>query len=161
IRNTVAMISSALSIARDRGPESAEAQEMFDIAAKEAGRLEKLTTDFLAYARPRSLLTQRSDIADSIGYIADICRAHAAGVSVAIQTDAPDGLWAEVDGGQLQQALLNLAMNAIQASLPGSSVLLRGRRDHDWIRIDVENNHGPIPAESAERIFEPFFTTRP
>jgi signal transduction histidine kinase len=61
----------------------------------------------------------------------------------------------------LQQALLNLAMNAIEASPSGAAVVLRGRRDNDRIRIEIENSHGPIPADAVGCIFEPFFTTKP
>jgi signal transduction histidine kinase len=161
IRNPVAMISSALTTAFSRPVDSAESQEMFEIAAKEASRLEKLTTDFLAYARPRSPAKERGDVADSIGYIADVCRPRATERAVAIRTETPDGLWAHIDGGQLQQALLNLAMNAIEASPAGAAVVLRGRRDNDRIRIEIENSHGPIPADSVGCIFEPFFTTKP
>ncbi len=161
IRNPVAMISSALTTAFSRPLDSAESQEMFEIAAKEASRLEKLTTDFLAYARPRSPAKQRGDVADSIGYIADVCRPRATEKTVAVRTETPDGLWADIDGGQLQQALLNLAMNAIEASPSGAAVVLRGKRDNDCIRIEIENSHGPIPADAVGCIFEPFFTTKP
>ena len=136
IRNPVAMISSALTTAFNRELYSAESQEMFKIAAKEASRLEKLTADFLAYARPRAPSKERGDVADSIEYIADICRPRAAEVAVAIHTEGSDGLWADLDGGQLQQALLNLVMNAVEASPSGAMVVLRGRRDREWIRIE-------------------------
>jgi signal transduction histidine kinase len=160
IRNPVAMISSSLATAFNRGLDSTERQEMFEIAAKEASRLERLTTDFLAYARPRSPSRQRSDVADSIGYIADICRPRAAERSVAIHTEGADGLWADIDGGQLQQALLNLAMNAVEASRSGAVVVLRGRDHQDHIRIEIENSQGPIQADAVGCIYEPFFTTK-
>jgi signal transduction histidine kinase len=161
IRNPVAMISSALTTAFSRGTDSVESKEMFDIAAKEAFRLERLTTDFLVYAGPRPPVKERGDVADSIGYIADVCGPRATERAVAIRTETPDELWADIDGGQLQQALLNLAMNAIEASPSGSVVVLRGRRDKDRIRIEIENSHGPIPGDAVGRIFEPFFTTKP
>ena len=162
IRNPVAMISSAMTTAFSRGVDSAESQEMFDIAAKEASRLEKLTTDFLAYARPRSPVKERADVADSIAYIADVCRPRGDGErAVAIHTEICEGLWADIDGGQLQQALLNLAMNAIEASPSGAAVVLRVTRDNDRIRIEIENSLGPIPADAVGCIFEPFFTTKP
>jgi two-component system, NtrC family, sensor histidine kinase HydH len=161
IRNPVAMISSALTTAFNRGMDSEERQEMFEIAAKEASRLEKLTTDFLAYARPRSPSKERGDVGDSIEYIADICRPRAAARAVDIHAEAPDGLWADIDGGQIQQALLNLAMNAIEASPSGAMVVLRGTRENGRIRIEVENTRGPIAADAVGCIFEPFFTTKP
>jgi signal transduction histidine kinase len=161
IRNPVAMISSALTTAVNRGPDSPEGREMFDIAATEAFRLEKLTTDFLTYARPRSLSRQRCDVADSIAYIADVCRPRATETGVAIRREGPDELWAEVDSGLLQQALLNLSKNAIEASPSGAEVMLRGVRDDNRLRIEIENRGGSIPSASAENIFEPFFTTKP
>jgi len=161
IRNPVAMISSALATARNGvlGPQ--ERQEMFEIAANEASRLEKLTTDFLAYARPKPPAKQLGDLAESIVYIADVCRPHACAKSVTIRTDAPDGLCAKVDSGQIQQALLNLVMNAIEASPSGAVVALCGKRDDGVIRVDIENMNGPIPGGAVEHVFEPFFTTKP
>jgi signal transduction histidine kinase len=161
IRNPVAMISSALTTAFSRGPNSPEGREMFDIAATEACRLEKLTTDFLTYARPRSLSRQRCDVADSIAYIADVCRPHATETGITIRREGPDDLWADVDSGLLQQALLNLSKNAIEASPRGAEVMLRGVNDNNRLRIDIENRGGSIPSTSAENIFEPFFTTKP
>lgn len=161
IRNPVAMISSALATGFKRGPDSPESREMFDIAAREASRLEKLTTDFLAYARPRSPSKQRCDVADSIAYVADVCRPRAAETGIAIRKECPDELWADVDSGQLQQALLNLAMNAIEASPSGAAVKLRGLRADNSLGIEIENSGGPIPADAVTHIFEPFFTTKP
>lgn len=161
IRNPVAMIASALKTAAGHPLDSAESREMFDIASKEAARLERLTTDFLTYAKPRLPAKQRNDIADSIAYIAGICRPRAAEAGVNVCSESPEGLWAHVDGGQLQQALLNLAMNAIEASPAGATVVLRGRREIDHLRIEVENAHGPIPPSAIGCIFEPFFTTKP
>ena len=61
----------------------------------------------------------------------------------------------------MQQAILNLAMNAIEASPAGGVVVLRGKRDSGRIRVEVENRNGPIPAEAVASIFEPFFTAKP
>ena len=161
IRNPVAMISSALATAFRGEMEAAQRQEMFEIAAKEASRLEKLTGDFLAYARPRTPVKQPDDLDGSVGYVADICRARAAERAVTIEVDVPGGLKADMDSGQVQQALLNLVMNAVEASPSGGIVKLRGSRDDGSVRIDVENGNGPISDEAVERIFEPFFTTKP
>lgn len=161
IRNPVAMISSALATGLNEALTPADRQEMFEIAAKEASRLEKLTTDFLAYARPRPPEKHPTDLAESVLYVADICRPRAAEKSVTIDAMASDELSADSDAGQVQQALLNLVMNAVEASSPGGVVRVRGRRDADMIRVDIEDGDKPIPKEAVEHIFEPFFTTKP
>ncbi len=162
IRNPVAMISSALSTAVGCAVDAKEREEMFEIAAKEAGRLERLTTDFLTYARPRPAQKAPAAALDVVAYTAELCRPHAWGSGVEIAVDAPAGLVVEVDLGQIQQALLNLTMNAVQACPAGNTVILRASSLRDGVaRFEVENPGAAIPREAASQIFEPFFTTRP
>jgi signal transduction histidine kinase len=161
IRNPVAMISSSLSMARKCSLKSEQRDEMCEIAAREADRLEKLTTDFLTYARPRRPETSPTAVYDTLAYVASVCRAHASDRQVAIEVDAPDSLEAELDPPQIQQALLNLVMNAVDASPCGGTVRLKS----DWdgfseVKISVTNSGAPISDAVLQRIFEPFFTTK-
>lgn len=161
IRNPVAMISSSLATATSPGLEVSDRQEMFVIAAKEAARLEALTSEFLNYARPRPPSLVPSSVSDTVGYVAEICRAHAAQQGVELCVDTPDGLYVEMDPTQIQQALLNLVMNAVEASPAQQTVYLRAQGNGGrGLRIDVENRGTPVPAPALPRIFEPFFTTK-
>ncbi len=161
IRNPVAMISSSLATATRGGLDPAEREEMFSIAARESDRLVTLTTDFLAYARPRPPLIAAHAIADTLDYVASICRAHASqkGVEIAV-SDAGD-LQIAADAAQIQQALLNLVMNAIEASPNHGVVSLRVRTGMGAVAIEIENAGEAIPDSALSRIFEPFFTTKP
>ncbi len=162
IRNPVAMISSSLATAMRAGQDESERTEMFAIAAKEVARLERLTTDFLVYARPRPPQTARADLADLLNYTATVARAHAAKKGVAIDVAAQKNLAAEFDPSQIQQALLNLLINAVEACGRGDAVGLTAERNRgkNSIRIDVTDSAQPIPEESVNRIFEPLFTTK-
>ena len=162
IRNPVAMISSSLATAMRKGQDPAERSEMFAIAAKEAARLERLTTDFLVYARPRALQLSRADLSDMLNYVATVARAHAANKDVAIYVAENSDLQADLDPSQIQQALLNLLLNAVDACGRGDSVCLQAEKSgsEDVIRIDVIDPVGPIPEETVARIFEPLFTTK-
>ena len=161
IRNPVAMISSALATAMNRSLSPADRQELFEIAGTEASRLEKLTTDFLVYARPLPPVKRPADMAEFIAYVGEICRHRGEEKAVTVLVEVPGALHANMDGDQLQRALLNLVMNGIEASPVGGIVSLRGTRDNGVIRVDVENSNGPIPPDTVNRIFEPFFTTKP
>jgi signal transduction histidine kinase len=159
IRNPVAMISSSLALAKRSRFEQQD--EMCEIAAREALRLEKLTTDFLSYARPRRPETTPNLVHDTLAYVASVCRAHAGDKHVKIEVDAPESLQAEVDPPQIQQALLNLVMNAVDASTPGGMVRLKADcDDFSDVQIWVTNNGAPIPEHMVSRVFEPFFTTK-
>ncbi len=162
IRNPVAMISSSLATVTRPGQDDADREEMFAIAAKEASRLERLTTDFLLYARPRAAQLEAGNLADTLNYVAAVARAHAANEGVDIDVSVDGELEGEFDSNQIQQALLNLVLNAIDACDDGDAVSLNAHRNRNGlIRIDVVDPAGPIPSETVERIFEPLFTTKP
>ena len=161
IRNPVAMISSSLATATRPGLDEAEREEMFAIAAKEAQRLERLTTDFLVYARPRSVQVAPVNVADTLNYVATVARAHAANEGVAIDVAVDSNLEGEFDANQMHQALLNLVLNAIDACHRGDQVKLNAQTNGNGsIRIDVVDPAGPIPPEIVPNIFEPLFTTK-
>ncbi|HEV2170640.1 MAG TPA: HAMP domain-containing sensor histidine kinase, partial [Candidatus Binatus sp.] len=161
IRNPVAMISSSLATATRLDQDESEREEMFSIAAKEAQRLERLTSDFLTYARPRPVRIAPTNVADTLNYVATVARAHAANEGVAIDVSADSKLEAEFDATQMHQALLNLVLNAIDACHRGDQVKLTAQRNgNGTIRIDVVDPVGPIPADIVGRIFEPLFTTK-
>jgi signal transduction histidine kinase len=160
IRNPVAMIAS--SIATGKQLTGAEREEMFAIAADEANRLSNLTTEFLDYARPRRLSLSEMGVSDVVGYVADASRAHASKKGVHFELDVPAELTVCTDGTQLQQALMNLLLNAVDASPTNAQILIRVHDNNEGrIHIDIENAGAAITEPALSRIFEPFFTTKP
>ena len=77
IRNPVAMISSSLATAIRGQLEPAQRERMFEIASIQAARLEKLTNDFLSYAKPRTPAITHNNAADVLAYVAELSKAHA------------------------------------------------------------------------------------
>lgn len=161
IRNPVAMISSALATAGFSVSDPGEREEMFSIAAREARRLENLTTDFLTYARPAPPQRSPASISDVVGHVADVTRMRAADRAVEICYQPGAEICADVDGAQVEGALLNLSLNALDATPDGGRVELRAALDDGIVSIEVENSGQAIPAENLNRLFEPFFTTKP
>lgn len=161
IRNPVAMISSALATAEFSVSDADEREEMFSIAAREARRLENLTTDFLSYARPSPLQRALISISDVVGHIADVTRMRAAERSIEICYRPGEEIYADVDGAQVEGALLNLSLNALDATPDGGRVELRTAAREGVVSIDVENSGQAIAPENVNRLFEPFFTTKP
>jgi signal transduction histidine kinase len=71
----------------------------------------------------------------------------------------PPGLHARVDESELQHALVNLVLNAVQACQPGGTVTLSAERD-DLLRVRVTDDGCGIAPEERKRIFEPFVSLR-
>jgi len=161
IRNPVAMIASSLATAAYPASDSREREEMFAIAARKVKRLESLTTDFLTYARPSAPQRSLMSIGDIVRHIADVTKMRAADRSIEVICQTGEETFAEIDGAQIEGALLNLSLNALDATPAGGRVKLQIRGDESMVYLDVENSGRAIPDLNLTRVFEPFFTTKP
>lgn len=159
VRNPVSMIASAVATARrpDTAPELRA--EVFDILVQESQRLQRLTEDFLIYARERPPQLRRSSLAEALGLVAGLVRPRAEQLGVAIQSECEDAP-VFLDPFQVQQALLNLTMNALDATKGGGAVRLSARADARGAVFAIENTGAALAAHVVARLGEPFFTTK-
>ncbi len=160
IRNPVAIISSAIEAAASANLSLEEREDMSKVALTEARRLEKLTTDFLSYAQPGDLPHTEVDVFTLVGYIASIAKAQALGKHVSISLNIEGGCLLYGNQDQLQQALLNLMRNAIDAAPEGGQVSVECQPSEDRVRITIDNQGPMIPEYAVPKIFEPFFTAK-
>lgn len=161
IRNPVTMIASSVRLMNERKPDDPVAGEMREIVLSESGRLEKLTTDFLSYAHLREPEKKKLSLSHTLSYVADVARARAAELGRIIRVGPPADGDLLADPSQLYQALLDLIVNALEASPDGGTVSLGVSRAPGRVVLFVENAGDPIPCDAAARLFEPFFSTKP
>jgi signal transduction histidine kinase len=160
IRNPVAIISSALEASASDAFSAEDQVEMSQVAVAEARRLERLTTDFLTYAQPGISPFDQIDAVALAGYILSIARAQALNKRIKFNFVADGDCLLYGNEGQLQQALLNLLLNAVDASPDFGHVSVEVKQCAKGIRIAIENEGPPIPSEAVPQIFEPFFTAK-
>ncbi|MBK8811158.1 MAG: HAMP domain-containing histidine kinase [Acidobacteria bacterium] len=158
IRNPVAMIASSLDLALKQPADSPLRAEMFEIATQESKRLEVLTGDFLAFARTKPPETADCDSQETVEYIGGLARARLAehGIELLIENSSPCVL--RCDASQIRQALLNLVLNAADATPSGGKVIVGFAPTATFY---VENTGPAIDPKTADSIFEPFYTTKP
>ena len=161
IRNPVAMIRTALAATRrtDATPESRD--EFFSILAQESLRLERLTEDFLAYARQRRPERRKVEIATALGSAAGLVQARIEEAGLELEVAPSVDRMASLDPFLVQQALLNLLINAIDATPRGRRIRLGVRHEAGGVVFFVENEGDAIPPPVTARLGEPFFTTKP
>jgi signal transduction histidine kinase len=161
IRNPLASIEGAAAVVQRERESEDRRREFLDIIQKECRRLNQLLTSFLSFARPSppDLKTVEIDgLLDSV-----IVLAQHAGETRRwdLKKQIQPGLSRLVcDPEQLKQVLLNLVMNAIQATPQGGTVVLAAREDGNKVTIDVHDQGCGISADSLDRVFDPFFTTK-
>ncbi|HUV96302.1 MAG TPA: HAMP domain-containing sensor histidine kinase [Acidobacteriaceae bacterium] len=163
IRNPVAIISGALEAAESATFGEAEREEMSRVAMVEARRLEKLASDFLSYAQISSEPFEPLDLGTLAGYVEAVVRVQAMSkrLRVNLRMDTVELCIVRGNEGQLQQVLLNLMRNAVDAAPEGSTI---GVQVHPCEAgeavITIENEGQAIPDSVVPRIFEPFFTNK-
>jgi two-component system NtrC family sensor kinase len=133
--------------------------------AEESERAARIVRNLLAFARRQSAARAEQDIADVMNRVLALrsyeFRLSAIDLETRFEPNLPPVLG---DGGQLQQALLNLLLNAEQAmrsrSIRRLSVAARGVPEADAIEVSINDTGHGIADENLRRIFDPFFTTR-
>lgn len=162
IRNPLASIAGAVRLLR-RTVQPVEKQvECLDIIEKESQRLNRLLTRFLDFAKPRPPHFQPVDVGAVVDTVITLA-AHGLGLAgVELRREIEPSLpFPECDAEQLQQVLLNLTLNAIQASSESSEVTLAARRGPgDEIVIEVRDQGSGVSPENIDHLFDPFFTTK-
>jgi two-component system sensor histidine kinase HydH len=161
IRNPLASISGAAGILA-RGQVSVEARsECLEILTKESQRLNKLLTNFLDFARPRLPRFQRADPLELVQSVTALAQHTASRQGVNLQLFSEgEPREIECDPEQIKQLLLNLILNAIQATDGEATVAVRTSFTEDSVCVDVCDRGAGIAAEDRDRIFDPFFTTK-
>jgi len=160
IRNPVSMISSSLLTAKKTELDEGERKEMYAIAEQESKRLELLTSDFLTFARPSLPVRLPTLLFDLLSYVAAVSKAHAANRGITIALELSREISVDIDSPLVEAALLNLVINAIDATPEGGTIRLGASLEEDIARIDIQNSGFPIPDSTRAQMFEPFFTTK-
>jgi signal transduction histidine kinase/DNA-binding response OmpR family regulator len=133
--------------------------------AEESERAAKIVRNLLAFARRQSAERAEQDIADVMNRVLSLRAYEFRLNAIELETDFEPGLPQVLgDGGQLQQALLNLLLNAEQAmrARPVRKIRVGARHvaESDAVELFVTDSGHGIPDENLRRIFDPFFTTR-
>jgi two-component system sensor histidine kinase PilS (NtrC family) len=156
LRNPLAAIMGSVELLREGGD-----ARLLDIVLREAGRLEKLVEQFLAFARPAEPRRTRMDLCDTAAEALDLFAHDPLSARTRIQRDLrPAPTMGDPD--QIRQVLWNLIRNAAQAIEPrGGEIRIATRADGPGDAVLVVEDDGPgIAPADRERIFLPFYSTR-
>jgi two-component system, NtrC family, sensor histidine kinase HydH len=160
VKNPLAAIK-ALSAHMARNASDTKSAERLAIVAAEADRLQAIVNGFLSFSRGLEELkpaaTQPHEVARELAVLLET-RAEDAGVT--LHVGGNESLMIEADARKLRQALLNIVLNAIQASPRGSTVAIDVVSEGEGARVTVrDDGHGMTP-EVLDRIRKPHFTTK-
>jgi signal transduction histidine kinase len=160
LRHPLASIGGALEIIESRARQDSPEAEFSRLAMSEVRRLELLVWEFLRYARPHQPDLRVTSVDDVTVQAVTLLRVEAERAGVELTLDSCGETQARIDPLQIEQVLLNITLNAIQASARGARVTMRVRQTSNDVYVEVEDQGVGISSEHLSRVFEPFFTTR-
>ncbi len=177
--NLLAIVLGNAELLEERIPADSPDQPFLKTLISAALRGAELTQQLLAFSRKQMLNPKVTDLSELVDKMAGMLT-RVLGEDIKVKTVFDDKMWrCNVDQGQLENAILNLAINArdainsanagegkltieivnatVESGMPGSQEeIVPG----EYITLAISDNGTGIPAEILDRIFEPFFTTK-
>lgn len=148
------------------GLEPQEQRDFLERMKKETERINRVLRQLLDFARPAAAPRDQApeapgSVAESVEDVTALLRPHKAfrdvEVSVAVDPDLP---LVAFPRSQLVQVLLNLMLNAADATGPGGKIEVRAHASELGVRVEVQDNGPGIRDDVKDRLFEPFVTTK-
>jgi PAS domain S-box-containing protein len=183
IRNPLGAMKGFSEILQKKLSKNPEAKEMVEDIASEIEILNKIVTNFLVFAKPTTVDSQRTNLSEAIEGVLPLIENEAQKKNIQLVFDQKKDVYLRLDVEQFRRALLNLALNAIQASpakeevrievngfsrpelivylnQSGFSSLKPVETEGSWAMIRVLDRGPGIQRENFKKLFTPFFTTK-
>jgi signal transduction histidine kinase len=163
IRNPLGIIKSTADVLNSKYNSKENPDELFEFIPSEVRRLNRLVSDFLTFARDREIQPLANDLINTVQKSLSSLDDELRHANVNLQTEFDDLPPVQHDEDAVNQVLLNLTLNGIQAMNGGGEMVVRVKKDsrkgRALARVEVQDSGCGIDG-NLEKIFEPFYTTK-
>jgi len=162
IRNPLSALDIHAQLLEEDVPDGSEARKRVGIIRAETHRLNLIVENFIRFARHTALDTRPTQMGEHIENVMHLIDSEAADRNItighsALRRDLPLVM---ADPNHLEQAFLNIVLNAVQSMPGGGRLTLASRLYAGYVECVISNTGPEIPVEVRGRIFELFFTTK-
>jgi len=167
VRNPLSSIKGFATLLGSKFKEGSKEHEASDLLVQEAERLNRSITELLNYARPTTLRKEPVNIGEMVDLSLKLISSDAQALGVTISLDIePDLPAVSVDRDRINQVLLNLYLNGLQAmenSAEGKELKVSVHHDKEnkMLVIEVQDTGCGIPRDDLDKVLDPYFTTKP
>ena len=162
IKNPLASIKGALEIIGDEVTSPEDRREFTETAVKEVRRIDGTISEFLEFARPRQGRFEKLDLSGTLRTSLKQVEMHASKAGLQLVNRIKDDVHINGDREKIHQVILNLLLNAIQASAAGSAIEIHLKNGAAETAVMTIRDHGKgMTPEERARVFEPFYSTKP
>ena len=161
LRNPLSSIKGLAVLLQSHLSASGKDAETAEMLVKEVERLNRSIGELLDYAKPGQLKREPTAIAEVIRKTVSLIQVDAESYGISITLGLADDLPpVQIDPDKLNQVLLNLLLNALQAMPDGGELSVRTAREGRMLVIAITDSGVGISPENLQRVFDPYFTTK-
>ena len=164
IRNPLVAIKTFLDLLPKRYRDKEFRGDFLKLTTAEVDRIDTLVTGLLNFARPSQPTVQKNNVNQVIEEVISLMAAEAKKKNIAIDTNLQKISQAMFDQDQMKQVLLNLFLNAIEATSARGKISVASRNIQkngmEYVQVEIADTGKGIPEKIVEQIFDPFFTTK-
>ena len=126
-----------------------------------AARAQQQLNELLKYGHTAELDFQHRDLRQGVAGAVQLTSQAAREAQVSLNVQVPDQpVTVEYDAARIEQVLVNVILNGLQATAPGGALTVQVRPQEDAVTVSVQDTGAGIPPELMGQIFDPFFTTK-
>jgi len=162
VKNPLAVIKGLAEVLLDEPHHDAETQAHLASIRDSAAKANQIVSDLLKFARQSKLERAHRDLRETVQASLRLTKYLARKARVQVSAELPEQpVMLTYDAQQIEQVLINMIHNAIQAMPEGGSLRLSLGAFEDMVALTIQDTGTGIVPENLSRIFDPFFTTKP
>jgi two-component system sensor histidine kinase HydH len=163
IRNPLSSIKGFATYFKERYQDVPEDKNTADIMVQEVDRLNRVINQLLTFARPMSIEKKPQSLQMVIRHSLKMIEAQAREKEISVQVNLPENIkHIPIDKDTIEQALLNLFLNAVEAMDTGGVLTVSlSQHSNAMIKIVISDTGCGIDEKNQDRLFDLYFTTKP
>lgn len=160
INNPLLNIMSLASLIEDAVKHDKELVSDIKLLQKEGKRCARIVQGILSFARENKPDYKEFNLSGLVEETLNLLQHRIESAEITIVSELQPNIYMVGDANQIQQVLVNIILNAVQASPAGSNIHLKSYKDIDYVAVEILDTGIGIKQQVLNKVFDPFFTTK-
>lgn len=160
INNPLMNMMSLAALTEEAVKGDAQALSDIKLLQQEGQRCARIVQGILSFARENKPDHHEFDISKLVDDTLNLLEHRIESAEITVVTDLNHDLYMTGDANQIQQVLVNIILNAVQASPASGTIHIKAYKGLDYVAVEIVDTGTGIQGENMNRVFDPFFTTK-
>jgi len=160
INNPLMNIMSLAALVEESVKDDEQAKSDLQLLLKEGQRCARIVQGILSFARENEPDFREFNMSELVDETLNLLQHRIESADITVVTEQEHDLFMVGDMNQLQQVLVNIILNAVQASEAGGTIHIKSHKEIDYVAVEIIDTGAGIQPDAVAKVFDPFFTTK-